>query len=102
MAAGEASEDPQRLRADQVTQQPEQRRIGLHQPPRRDLVVEPLDLPHDRFPLVLPQRHERFALIRREPRRLAVDVHHPTAPSTSSRSKSACPLWRAYSSIMWL
>jgi hypothetical protein len=27
--------------------------------------------------------------------------HQPTAPSTSSRMRSAWPLWRAYSSIMW-
>ena len=28
--------------------------------------------------------------------------HSPTAPSICSRSRSACPLWRAYSSIMWI
>ena len=27
--------------------------------------------------------------------------YQPTAPSVSSRIRSACPLWRAYSSIMW-
>jgi hypothetical protein len=29
-------------------------------------------------------------------------AYQPTAPSMSSRMMSACPLWRAYSSIMWL
>jgi hypothetical protein len=28
-------------------------------------------------------------------------TYQPTAPSVSSRIRSACPLWRAYSSIMW-
>jgi len=28
--------------------------------------------------------------------------HQPTLPSTISRMRSACPLCRAYSSIMWL
>ena len=32
----------------------------------------------------------------------AVGAHSPTAPSTCSRKRSACPLWRAYSSIMWI
>jgi hypothetical protein len=27
--------------------------------------------------------------------------HSPVTPSMRSRSRSACPLWRAYSSIMW-
>ncbi len=31
----------------------------------------------------------------------AVSDHHPTAPSRSSRIRSAWPLCRAYSSIMW-
>jgi hypothetical protein len=31
----------------------------------------------------------------------AEQAHQPTRPSTSSRIRSACPLWRAYSSIMW-
>ena len=37
----------------------------------------------------------------RRARRLS-SCQHPTAPSTISRMRSACPLCRAYSSIMWL
>ncbi len=32
---------------------------------------------------------------------LGCGPYQPTAPSVSSRIRSACPLWRAYSSIMW-
>ena len=28
-------------------------------------------------------------------------THRPVRPSMQSRSRSACPMWRAYSSIMW-
>src|SRR5947209_18217199 len=99
---GESAVDPQRLRADEVLQQPQEGGVGFHQLTRGRHGVEPLDLSHNGFAVVLPQGHERLALTGCQPRRLTVDVHHPTAPSTSSRIRSAWPLWRAYSSIMWL
>ena len=33
--------------------------------------------------------------------RRGLDAHWPVRPSMHSRTRSACPQWRAYSSIMW-
>jgi hypothetical protein len=54
-------------------------------------------LPHLHSPTVSPTR---TTVCRKWLEKTFARPHSPVVPSTSSRSKSACPLCRAYSSIM--
>ncbi|MCX4850256.1 hypothetical protein OHB19_33840 [Streptomyces sp. NBC_00893] len=61
---------------------------GQHDPPLHHLVKPPCRRP-------APTRR------RRQGQRCLIRCYTPVVPSMRSRTRSAWPLWRAYSSIMW-
>ena len=56
---GEAGAHPERLGHAHVLHQPEQRGVGIDEPPARVVVGDAFDLPHQRLTGVLQQRVER-------------------------------------------